>query len=71
MFLKKKFYGLINIDFLFFESRVGIDNHGTEGCHKKIQIMKDVNGDELSLSLFGVVLEVNERRNTFIKLRGT
>ena len=43
------------------------DNEGTKGHPKKIKIMKDVNGDELELSLLIVVMEIDERVKIFYK----
>jgi len=49
-------------DFAFVECCAWPDNEGTKGHSKKTTIiMKDVNDNELVLSSFGVVLEVNER----------
>ena len=46
----------------------GTDSNGRECLCKKKQIMDDLNDDELVLSSFGVVLEVNERGKNFYKI---
>ena len=58
------------IYFTYVECYSGIDNNIRECHHKTKQIMEDVNDDELFLIPSGVVLEVNDREDFFIKLSG-
>ena len=55
-------------DFAFVECCVGTNYKGMEGNPQKINTMNDVNDDELGLSSYVMVLEVNETSNFFIEL---
>jgi hypothetical protein len=55
-------------NFTHIKCCVEINNKETKGPPKKQKIMKDVNDDEVVLSAFGVVLEVNGKGGTFIKV---
>jgi hypothetical protein len=55
-------------NFAYVECCINIDNEGIKGPPKKKKITKDVSDDELVLTTSRVVLEVNEKGETVIKL---